>query len=74
MVGIYGLVSLVFLWILILMITPVRDTQLRGWRRALTCSSTADRLCDRRKPLLTISLTAALSLVGLWLGPAIGQQ
>ena len=34
MVGMYGLVTLVFLWILTTMITPVRETQIRGWRRA----------------------------------------
>jgi hypothetical protein len=34
MAGAYGLVTLVMLWIMIVLITPNRDRQIRGWRRA----------------------------------------
>lgn len=34
MAGAYGLVTLLMLWTMILMITPNRDRQIRGWRRA----------------------------------------
>jgi hypothetical protein len=34
MTGIYGVVTLVLMWILILMVTPNEDGRLRGWRRA----------------------------------------
>ncbi len=32
--GIYGVVTLVMLWVITLMITPNKECQLRGWRRA----------------------------------------
>ncbi|MCP4846714.1 MAG: hypothetical protein GY899_02055 [Verrucomicrobiaceae bacterium] len=34
MSGAYGLVTLVILWAMIVMVTPNRDRQVRGWRRA----------------------------------------
>jgi hypothetical protein len=33
MSGAYGLVSVALLWVMTLMITPSKDTQIRGWRR-----------------------------------------
>ena len=34
MSGAYGLVTLIILWAMIVMVTPNRDRQIRGWRRA----------------------------------------
>ena len=34
MIGLYGLVTLIFLWWMTFLITPDTDTQVRGWRRA----------------------------------------
>lgn len=34
MIGFYGLVTLVFLWLMTIIVSPSLDTQIRGWRRA----------------------------------------
>lgn len=34
MVGLFGVVTMLFLWWMTLIITPSKDTQIRGWRRA----------------------------------------
>ncbi len=65
MSGAYGLVSLVLLWVMTLMITPSKDTQIRGWRRTR-------KLERRRIPLTsdpatgfwTVSLMAVIGATG----------
>lgn len=40
MVSVYGFVTLVLIWLLTLMITPGKETQIRGWRRRLKLGKT----------------------------------
>jgi len=51
MIGLYGLVTLAFLWWLTFIITPQSHDQIRGWRRAR-------KLGERRLPFLSDAATS----------------
>jgi len=52
MIGLYGLVTLAFLWWLTFLITPQSDGQIRGWRRAR-------KFGNSRLPVLSDAATSA---------------
>ncbi len=62
MAGTYGLVSLVFLWILTIMITPNAENQTRGWRRARKLGR--DSLPFASDPATAFGWVATMAVIG----------
>lgn len=65
MSGIYGVVTLVLIYVLALIITPSRDHQLRGWRRARKQGATSlPRLADAATAFWFVLVMALAGAVG----------
>ncbi len=66
MSGTYGLAILLFLFILIRIITPFADIQIRGWRRARKQEKTSLPLLSDAATVFGFVLVMALAGAGGW--------
>lgn len=62
MAGAYGIVTMLILWTMVLMITPNRDRQIRGWRR--TRKLETNRLSPGSDPATSFPWVGIMVLIG----------